>query len=94
MPRRGCTVRDRAVIFEEFGISAREIFVEINQKSELALLVVIAREGAIKVPVEGLPDIVAIEAKAFVERKQFPTRPVLREQTGRLLLTQTARKIE
>ena len=73
-------VRECAVIAEEVGLATCEIVVEIDQKSELTLLVVIARKGAVEVQVERLPDIVAIEAKSLVERQQLPAEPVSRKQ--------------
>ncbi len=48
---------ERAVIVEEIGMPVREIIIEIDQKRELALLVVTARKGAVEVGIEGLSDI-------------------------------------
>ena len=79
-------VRDGAIVIEEIGVSAREIVVEIDQKSELALLVVAARKGAVEVPIEGLADIVAIEAKPLVKGKHFPAQPTLREHRLRAVV--------
>ena len=72
-------VRDGAIVIEEIGVPTHEIVVEIDQKSELTLLIVAARKDAIEVPVEGLADIVAIEAETLVERQHFPAQPIGRE---------------